>query len=279
MILHALSIGSEFPEVYYIKSRYHSWRNEWMECYSTCSLALKNITDFKPVFRNAKIFNYSGKKCIDDQYNLSGCKKGKEPEPKKTIPKVIFQTWETYNLSREYFKEVMETFKINNPDFTIILADKNAREKFILENFGTKYLQYYHSLKPGAFKADFWRYLCLYINGGFDADIDMICLDSLSKLLVENVNFIAPIDLNICQTYHNIANGFFGCVPKHPILLNAIENLVFNIENKVPGLTELDITGPGLFGKTINQYLNNNIYNSFLGCEGIHKDILLLKFT
>lgn len=36
LILHALSVAPECPEVHVIKARYHSWRKQWTECLVTC---------------------------------------------------------------------------------------------------------------------------------------------------------------------------------------------------------------------------------------------------
>ena len=54
MILHSLSIGTDCPEVFYIKSLYHSFRGEWTECYAICCLALDTLKSFSPKFRNQK---------------------------------------------------------------------------------------------------------------------------------------------------------------------------------------------------------------------------------
>jgi hypothetical protein len=80
MILHALSIEENCPEVYYIKSCYHSWRNQWTECYTTCCLALKYLNNFDPIFRNNKYFKYNNKNNILFQKALSAKQKGKVSE-------------------------------------------------------------------------------------------------------------------------------------------------------------------------------------------------------
>ena len=83
LIIHALSIQDDCPEVFFIKSRYHSWREEWTECYATCCLALKYLKNFNPTFKNKKYFDYQGEKCLLRQKAISAYKRGKTNEARK----------------------------------------------------------------------------------------------------------------------------------------------------------------------------------------------------
>lgn len=83
LIVHALSIQAVCPEVFYIKSRYHSWRNEWTECYTTCCLALKYLDNFTPTFKNKQFFEYHGKNCLLRQKANSAHKRGKINEARQ----------------------------------------------------------------------------------------------------------------------------------------------------------------------------------------------------
>ncbi len=78
LILHALSVGMDFPEVHYIKSLYHSWRGEWTECYACTCIALRIVKDFTPTFRLKSVYGYSGKDDIIYQNTLSAFKRGKK---------------------------------------------------------------------------------------------------------------------------------------------------------------------------------------------------------
>lgn len=83
LIIHALSIQDDCPEVFFIKSRYHSWREEWTECYATCCLALKYLKNFTPTFKNKQYFDYHGKNCLLRQKAISAYKRGKTNEARK----------------------------------------------------------------------------------------------------------------------------------------------------------------------------------------------------
>lgn len=98
--------------------------------------------------------------------------------------------------------------------------------------------------------------------------------------MLSNIEFIVPIDLNINpnEGYHNLACGFIGSIPKHPILLDCINKIVNNVKNDIIPPSKLDFTGPGILGRCVNNFLGNNETTSFIGTEGIQNNIYLLKF-
>ena len=196
------------------------------------------------------------------------------------IPRNIFQTWETKNVSNG-FNILIQTWKYNNPHFAHFFFDCNERENFIKQNFNENVYQAYCRIIPGAFKADLWRYCILFIYGGVYVDIDTICLNNIDSFLDENIEFMTTIDLNNCPYYgtYNLSNGFIASIPGHPILMDCIKRIVYNVENNIVPFSNLDFSGPGILGKSTNTFIGNNENESFIGKEGIHKNRLkLLKF-
>jgi mannosyltransferase OCH1-like enzyme len=195
------------------------------------------------------------------------------------IPKKIFQTWSTKNISPS-LQQIVDFWKILNPEYEYFLYDNNDCELFIKENFEEKIHNAYCKIIPGAFKADLWRYCVLYKYGGVYADIDTLCLSGIDKFLTDETEFMVPIDLNTnkAEGQHNLFNTFIASVPENPILLNAIEKIVFNVENKRIPSSRLDFCGPGLLGRAANQVLGRNENDSFVGLEGNHGKIHFLKF-
>ena len=195
------------------------------------------------------------------------------------IPSKIFQTWETCDIEQE-FQQIINKWKENNPDYEYIFHDAEQRLQFIQDNFEENVLNAYKKIIPGAYKCDLWRYCILYIYGGFYADIDTLCMGKLNSLTNTNIEFIVPIDLNINprEGQHNLACGFIGSVPKSPILLDAIDRIVFNVENNIIPTSKLDFSGPGLLGRAVNKFLNLDETNSFKGKEGIQNNINFLEF-
>ena len=195
------------------------------------------------------------------------------------IPRNIFQTWKTKNFSPE-FKSLSQSWIDNNPNYSYFLFDDIDCNNFIKKNFDIKIYNAYCRIIPGAFKADLWRYCILYIYGGVYADMDTICMNSIDSFLNEDIEFMTPIDLNNYPIIgnHNLFNAFIASVPKHPILLDCINRIVYNIENNIIPFSNLDFAGPGILGRSTNIYLNFQETNSFIGKEGIHNNIFLLHF-
>ena len=196
------------------------------------------------------------------------------------IPKVIVQTWENKNISKE-LQNFIDTWKHNNPGYDYYLFDKEERITFIEKNFNNIVLDTYNNIIPGANKADFFRYCYLYIHGGITTDIDTICIGKLNDFLLPDIEFVTSVDLNAnhLEGQHNLAGGtLIASIPKHPILLNCINRIVYNNRNNIKFKGRLDFTGPGVLGRSVNTYLGNIETDSFIGKEGIQKKIHLLKF-
>ena len=195
------------------------------------------------------------------------------------IPKRIIQTWENKNFEPE-FQQIVDNWKINNPNYEYILFDANEREEFIKNNFDINILNIYNCIIPGAYKVDLFRYCYLYIYGGVYIDIDTLCLGKLDDFMLSNIEFIVPIDLNINpnEGNHNLACGFIASIPKHPILLECINKIVNNVKNDIIPFSKLDFTGPGVLGRCVNNFLGVEETSSFINKEGIKKNIYFLKF-
>jgi mannosyltransferase OCH1-like enzyme len=197
------------------------------------------------------------------------------------IPKNIYQTWETKNIEPE-FQQIIDLWKINNPDYEYHLYDSIDRINFIKHNFNDEIYNVYNKIIPGAYKTDFWRYCLLYKLGGIYADIDVLSIGKIDTFVSDNIKFIAPIDLNINhhEGIHNISNGFIGVTPYSDIMLKCIHLIVNNVNNNYIPPSKLDFSGPGILGRAVNSYLNLPETNSFAGKEGIDicNNFHLLKF-
>jgi hypothetical protein len=195
------------------------------------------------------------------------------------IPRNIFQTWKSKNLSSE-FKSLSQTWIDKNPNYSYFLYDDSDCEKFIKKYFDIRIYNVYCRIIPGAFKTDLWRCCILYVYGGVYVDMDTICINSIDSFLNEDIEFMTPIDLNNNPNIgtYNLFNAFIASVPKHPILLECIHRIVYNIENNIIPFSNLDFAGPGILGRSTNVYLNFPEETTFIGKEGFINDICLLHF-
>ena len=104
------------------------------------------------------------------------------------IPKILYKTgkWEEKDLPKEY-KNIFTQIIKDNPEYKIKYYDNELCRKFIKDNFPQDVLIAFDTLKPGAYKADLFRYCILYKNGGVYGDLPQEYLVPLSEL-IDNKN-------------------------------------------------------------------------------------------
>jgi len=164
-----------------------------------------------------------------------------DPPP---IPFNIYQTWYTKDLPPK-MQERVDLFKSQNPQFAHYLFDNEDCRQFILTHFNENVLAAFDSLIPGAYKADLWRLCILYINGGVYADIKIACENNFSLIdIIEEEHFVRD---SISE--YALWNGFMMSKKGNPFLLQAINKIVENVQNKYYGSTALCPTGPLMLGK------------------------------
>jgi len=146
-----------------------------------------------------------------------------------------------------------------NKDYDYFLFDDNDIEIFIKENYDSDTLKAFNMLNVGAAKADLWRYLILYKNGGIYLDID-------SEIYSRLDNLIKKEDYAIISREGNYGLFVQWCLmfsPNHPILKICIDKCIDNILNKKTN-NVLHLTGPQVYSDSIFEYvknLNKNIYD------------------
>ncbi len=163
------------------------------------------------------------------------------------IPKIIIQTNEK-DLVPESMLESMKSIMDANPDYEYKYFNNKDVEKFLIENYPEKVINAYNKLKPGAYKADLFRYCILYKIGGVYIDSPMTSKLPLEMLIGPKDEFIAPEDNGTGGIY----NAFICCIPGHKILERCIEYTIHNVENEIYGSGDLSVTGPKLMSRVFN---------------------------
>lgn len=179
--------------------------------------------------------------------------------PEQKIPRVIYQTFENYDVPKGMYGAVYSWIN-SNPDYEHYFFNESDRISFIEKYFDRRVLNAYLSLIPGAFKADLWRCCVLYEKGGIYVDSDMICLKPLNKYIEPDDEFLISRDDPMSKKF--LANGFIASTPKHPFLKEQIDGIVKNVE-ELRQCYYLDISGPALFGKSINKVLGRDIETEY----------------
>lgn len=192
------------------------------------------------------------------------------------IPRHLHQVWvgtPTSNLHK-IMQDNIEYLKGLNPTWTYHLWDDESVKSFILEHYGEVIWAYYQRISPvyGAARADFFRYLLIYQQGGVYIDIK----SSLTKPLDE---VLTPDDKFILTHWDNLPGGEYeglamhaevaflprgeyvqwciASVAGHPFLRAVILQTLRNIDQYDPFVHKaglwgvLRTTGPVMYTKTI----------------------------
>jgi hypothetical protein len=178
----------------------------------------------------------------------------------RKIPKVLYQTFETRVLPSFLYRTVQSWVGIN-PEYEYRYSTGKKCRQYIVSavregRLDSSVLRAYDSLYPGAYKADLWRYCCLYLEGGVYADIKAQALTKLDNIIGEEDEVVIVLD-RMGEPKATLYNAFFACTPLHPLIKKTIELTVENIENRRYGEDTLDITGPLTFGKAVYRALGH----------------------
>jgi len=166
------------------------------------------------------------------------------------IPNNVYLTWSSLNVPKNMYSTVLNNIN-NNPEFNFYIYDDNACINFINKYFDSNVLNVYNNLKPGAYKADLFRYCVLYIYGGVYMDIKFILHKKL-KYLIKKYNYIFVSDLQTEKTCKGgCFNGFIISPKNNNVFIDCINQIVTNYNNNYYGLNSLYPTGPCLLGNII----------------------------
>jgi mannosyltransferase OCH1-like enzyme len=226
------------------------------------------------VFIIILLYNLNKKKCEhfdDGSYKgygdlLKDYKNAKYTEG--GIPKIIFKTsWQKRNELPEAIHDVLKTTIILNPEYQLYYFDNDEVGEF-MKAYSERAYNAYKKLKPGAYKADLFRYCVLKKYGGCYSDIghmmhvsfDTICENN--KLILVKDRLINKNDKHT-KFDTGIHNALMCAVPHHPYMIKLVEACIKNIESEYYGYSGLCITGPILAGTVFYKLYdtNNEIYD------------------
>ena len=158
-------------------------------------------------------------------------------------------------------KKSVDIVKHANPEFKHYLYDDKMCAEFIKNNFHDDVYKAFNKLKPGAYKADLWRYCVLYIYGGVYMDIEFQTVEGFKLIsIIEKEHFVKDLK----ESGNGIYNAFMISYPKNPTLLEAIGNIVIYTQNNYYGEGPLSPTGPILL-KNIFPISETNKINMHIG--------------
>ena len=147
----------------------------------------------------------------------------------------------------------------SQPDLAYQYFDDAACRQFLVQHWGTRAARAFDGLRPGAFKADLFRYAFLYVCGGIYVDLDMTPVVPLRAILDQH----PTAQLLSCRERPGIRGvwqGFLASVPNAAPLKWAVDRIVHYVETQYypPPQPEvpfwepiLSLTGPVLLAQAL----------------------------
>ena len=137
----------------------------------------------------------------------------------RRVPRVIYQTWLS-KLVPLGFQIVRSRMLARNPGYKVVIFDDADINSYVAEHFsGTDTLRAFNQLKVGAARADLWRYLVLYREGGIYLDLDAEIVTPIDELVHDDEGALVSRE----ETPHFMVQYMLVFEPGHPILARAIE--------------------------------------------------------
>ena len=166
-----------------------------------------------------------------------------------SIPKIVHQTWKTYDLPDVTIQNI-DKMKNENNEYKFLLYNDEDIDQFMKTNYTGEIYECFKMLDVGAAKADFWRYCILYKTGGIYLDIDSQIVGKIDELIENEKEAIISRERNPCF----FCQWMMVFPPNHPILKKTIELTCFRIKNKVSN-NIVHVTGPGVYSDAINEVM------------------------
>lgn len=195
------------------------------------------------------------------------------PKEVSGVPLVIYRTWLSNSVPIRMKNSLTRSLALT-PEFDNYLFTDDDCYNFIRDNFEPNVLNAYKCLKPGAYKADLWRYCILYKKGGIYMDIKLEVKIPLYEVLEKHpviyvqdtlsfprahIPFISSIlSLSPAEspltTKTPLYNAFLASPPGNRVFKACIDEIVESCKNRDYKQNMFDITGPYQLGRMVDKY-------------------------
>ena len=184
------------------------------------------------------------------------------------IPRHIIQTHVQY----EDIWDQSRSFKELNPKHTYLFFNDDEADRFVRRHMPDTVIQAYAAMPMAVLKADFFRYIAVYVLGGVYSDLDTTCLRPIDTWTDDesHVGMIVGIEAESATWKRDFARPLqlcqwtFAARPGHPILkriIDKIANYTSTMANRTMSVAVvMDWTGPGIWTDTVFDYLNETYH-------------------
>lgn len=168
-------------------------------------------------------------------------------------------------------QEAHLSWKEKNPAYEIRYYNLHYCRAYLKQFFHPLFLRAFDCVEAFAAKADFFRYLVVYRDGGFYSDWKQLCIKEglLDWLSTDNTTWFSNYDKGLPKQSHAMQNNFFGATPRSPILAEAIITILRNIQTRSdldPKSNPYSLLGPVVLG------------DAFSKMKGVQSDIRVGEF-
>mmetsp|Transcript_23149 Transcript_23149/g.57186 ORF Transcript_23149/g.57186 Transcript_23149/m.57186 type:complete len:356 (-) Transcript_23149:173-1240(-) len=139
------------------------------------------------------------------------------------IPRIIHQTMEppTVDDLPIHMRRAVHKWKRLNPEYEHRYAGNESRAAYVRREGGRfrGLVEAYDQALSGAARADLWRLLVLFVNGGVYVDVDVVALRPLREVVSESDQALSAVSYNPSQTVMLYAPGhrFLALVIEHAV--------------------------------------------------------------
>ena len=137
----------------------------------------------------------------------------------------MINLYQCYHNKKYIPNKVYDNVKKYASNYNHLIFDDDECLDYIKNNYDDKVLETYNKLENKAHKADLFRYCILYKEGGLYMDIKVELIKDISNLFDPNI-------LTTCFRKKNIFNGIISTPKNNPLLLELINYMVDNRNEK-----------------------------------------------
>jgi len=177
------------------------------------------------------------------------------------IPKIIWQTYESeYKDLPPLALECAGSWQEKNPDWEYKYVSGKERAEFVLNNFGEEWFTIYNSYTVNVLRSTLWRYMCLYLNGGFYADLDIFCKKPIDSWIDLDLNFAVSKE----PSNPGLTQMIFASSKKNIFLENILKEIKdIYYTNKIKNTTYDNIIDYSIY-QTGYITFSNSIFNTIM---------------
>lgn len=181
-----------------------------------------------------------------------------EPLPSNDkIPRNLLQTSPvSYEELSPQLQKLSDSWLCSNPDLERTVYTDDMIELFMKENVSPRFFTAFQKLPLPVMKADFWRYVAVWVNGGVYADTDAYSYVPFARWLSPECDVIIAL-----ERYTFFVQYILVSTARHPLFKRVVEyvgNRVEEMVNSDEKFTEQTVhltTGPAVFTKAVASFL------------------------